>query len=94
MPRQKPPHPANTATPSLESLARISPTMLPMKSEILKVTQPAQLGVYLVKNRVNMKKHAATMNTRVPIMQITGLKIGFPKSPTTKPNTIKKAPKT
>jgi hypothetical protein len=81
------------ATPSLEILARIRPTMQPMKSEILKVTHPAQPGVYLVKNRVKMKKQAATKKTRVPIMQITGLKIGFPKRPTTKPSTINKAPK-
>jgi hypothetical protein len=72
----------------------MSPTIQPKNSEILKVTHPAQLGVDLVKNKEKIKRQAIIIKTSVPIMQITGLKIGFPKSPTTIPKTIKKAPKT
>lgn len=92
-PRHQPPNPATTPAPSFESLARTRPRMAPTTKHKERVNQPAQLGVYCLKNTLNKKSERMKVIATVAPMQMTGLKKGFPNKPMKKPATMIMAPR-
>ena len=92
--KHTPPQPPSTATPILESLARISPTKIPTMTDMLSTNHPTQVSMFLLKKAEYINSIDKKTKARVPTKKIIGLKSFFPKRFITNPKTIKRIAQT